>query len=261
MCLKGNACSEQRVCAFYMYKGESSENLKSAKAEHINRENSCVTVNKVAVMLDTSHSSAHHTIHNMLQFHKVWGLDKWLLNWRYVDASQELFCWHNAKGDGFLNCIVTGEKSRVQYFQSQMKRPNKKLHHCCSPEHKKFCTQASVGKVILMLCDHKDPFVEHYTPTGTTATSPSYCDILRNHLRPAVSSECHGLLGTGVLLQHDNARQQTTCLTSLVVSHSRKLLFERLPNSMKMCMRHCTSGYICSQRNFFSWGIQALVKC
>jgi len=60
------------MCAFHVYEGESSENLKSVKAEHINREKSCFTVNKGAVFVDTSHGSAHRTIHNMLQFHKVW---------------------------------------------------------------------------------------------------------------------------------------------------------------------------------------------
>lgn len=60
------------MCAFHMYESESSENLKSVKAEHSKREKSYFTVPKGAVFLDTSHSSANHTIHNMLQFHKVW---------------------------------------------------------------------------------------------------------------------------------------------------------------------------------------------
>ena len=57
-----------------MYEGQSSENLKIVKAEHIKREKSCFTIPKGAVFLDTSHGSAHHTIHNLLQFHKVWVL-------------------------------------------------------------------------------------------------------------------------------------------------------------------------------------------
>ena len=45
-CMKVNGCSEKRICAFHMYEGESSENLKSVKAEHINREKSFFTVNR-----------------------------------------------------------------------------------------------------------------------------------------------------------------------------------------------------------------------
>jgi len=37
-------------------------------------QKSCFTVNKGAVMFDTSHGSAHHTTHNTLQFHKLWVL-------------------------------------------------------------------------------------------------------------------------------------------------------------------------------------------
>jgi hypothetical protein len=124
---------------------------------YIHRETSPVTVNKEAAMLNISHSSSQNTIHNILRFHKGWGLDKWLLNWRCVDASQELFCWHNTKGEGLLNRTLTGGKSQVPYFQSQMKRANKKLHHYCSPKQKKFCTQAPMGKMILMLFgNHQD---------------------------------------------------------------------------------------------------------
>lgn len=115
----------------------------------------------------------------------------------------------------------------------------------------------------MMLWDRQDPFVEHYTSMGTTVASSSYCDILMNHLRPTIRSECQGLLSTGVLLHHDNAGQQTanclydskrdqghlsvppilhTCLTSPIaisksLKHSRWLLLERLSNPTKIYTR------------------------
>lgn len=64
----------------------------------------------------------------------------------------------------------------------------------------------------MMLWDRQERFVEHYTSMGTTVASPSYCDILMNHLRPAIRSECQGLLSTGALLHHDNDGQQTVCM-------------------------------------------------
>jgi len=42
-----------------------------AAVEAIVKENRCVTVNEIAAHLDVSHGSAHHIIHDVLQFHKV----------------------------------------------------------------------------------------------------------------------------------------------------------------------------------------------
>ena len=41
--------------------------------EAIMKENCCVTVNKIAACLDMSHGSAHHIVHDVLQFDKVSG--------------------------------------------------------------------------------------------------------------------------------------------------------------------------------------------
>jgi len=42
-----------------------------AAVEAIVKENRLVTVNEIATHLDMSHGSAHHIIHDVLQFHKV----------------------------------------------------------------------------------------------------------------------------------------------------------------------------------------------
>jgi len=39
-----------------------------AAVEAIVKENCCVTVNEIAVHLDKSHGSAHHIVHDVLQF-------------------------------------------------------------------------------------------------------------------------------------------------------------------------------------------------
>jgi len=44
-----------------------------AAAEAIVKENCCVTVNEIVTHLDVIHGSAHHIIHDVLQFHKVSG--------------------------------------------------------------------------------------------------------------------------------------------------------------------------------------------
>jgi hypothetical protein len=129
--------------------------------------------------------------------------------------------------------------------------------NCAIPTYhnpKKFCPPASAGKVMLTLFwDHQGPLAaEQYTSKGTTVTSASCTssNLLRNYLRPAVGSEHHGLLSIGVLLLHDNARDDQarssvflihpTRVTSLLVTaislgHSRRLLVERLSDPRKKC--------------------------
>ena len=64
-------------------------------------------------------------------------------------------------------------------------------------------------------------------PRGTTVTSAAYSDLLQNHLRPAIKSKRRGLLSSGVLLQHDNARPHTACTTVATITD---LHFECLPH-------------------------------
>jgi hypothetical protein len=51
-------------------------------------------------------------------------------------------------------------------------------------------------------------------PRGLTINSESYCDLLQNHLKPAIRSELCSLLSSGVLLQHDNVHLHTACATA-----------------------------------------------
>jgi len=85
-------------------------------------ENCHVTVNEIAAHLDMSHGSAHHIVHDVLQFHKVSA--RWVpgqltaeLKERRVDACQELLKHFEAKGGGFLRRIVMGDETWVRYHQ------------------------------------------------------------------------------------------------------------------------------------------------
>ena len=75
--------------------------------------------------------------------------------------------------------------------------------------------------------DERGVILEHYMPRGNTVTSATYADLLKNHLRPAIKSKRRGLLSTGVLLQHDNARSHTARST---VTTIQDLSFECLPH-------------------------------
>ena len=99
-----------------------------------------------------SHRSAHHIIHDVLQFHKVSArfmpcqLTAELKE--RVDACQELLKRFEAEGDGFLGRIVTGDETWVHYHQPEAKKVSKEWRHTSSRKLKKFHTQPSAGKVM-----------------------------------------------------------------------------------------------------------------
>ena len=107
-------------------------------------------------------------------------------------------------------------------------KASKEWRHISSPKLKKFSTQSSAGKVLLILFwDEWGVILEHYMPRGNRVTSATYADLPKNYLRPAIKCKRRGLLSTGVLLQHDNARPHTARLT---VATIQDLSFESLPH-------------------------------
>jgi histone-lysine N-methyltransferase SETMAR len=66
-------------------------------------------------------------------------------------------------------------------------------------------------------------------PRGNNVNSATYAELLKNHLRPVIKSKRRGLLSTGVLLRHDNARPHTASSTSAPI---QDLFFECLPHPL-----------------------------
>ena len=115
-----------------------------------------MSVDKIAEILNMSHGSAHHVIHDVLQLHKVSA--RWVpqqltpeFKRRHIEGCEELLRHLEAKGDGFLLRIVTGNETWVHYHQPETKRTNKEWRHSSSPKPKKFQTQPSPGKIMLTL--------------------------------------------------------------------------------------------------------------
>jgi len=80
--------------------------------------------------------------------------------------------------------------------------------------------------MLTLFWDERGLIFEHYMPRGNTVTSATYAD-LKNRLHPAIKSKQHGLLSTGVLLQHYNAWPHTARST---VATIQDLSFECLPH-------------------------------
>lgn len=204
-----------------------------AAVEALVKENRRVILDEIAEVLNMSHGSVYHIMHDILQFHKVSA--RWVpkqltpeLKQRRVDACGELLRRYEAEGDAFLARIVTGDESWVHYHQPETKRASKEWRHTSSPKPKKFRTQLSAGKVMLTLFwDARGVILEDYMPHGVTVTSVTYSELLKNRLQPAIRTKRRGLLSTGILLQHDNARPHTARST---VATIQDLKFECLPH-------------------------------
>jgi histone-lysine N-methyltransferase SETMAR len=130
--------------------------------------------------------------------------------------------------------------------------------------------------MLILFWDERGIILEHYMPRGNTVNSATYADLLKNHLRPAIKFVRRGLLSTGVLLQHDNARPHTARST---VATIQDLSFECLPHppyspdlalsdfhvfgpikeamggksfrQTKSCSRRCMRDCALSQKTFF----------
>ena len=75
--------------------------------------------------------------------------------------------------------------------------------------------------------DYNGPILEHRIPRGSTVTSATYSDLLRENLQPAIRQKRRGLLAMGVCLFHDSARPQTATTT---VSTVEELRLEGMPH-------------------------------
>ena len=115
----------------------------------------------------------------------------------------------------------------VNFYEPERKRQSMEWRHTSSPKPKKVRAQRSAGKVMLtFFWDHSGPILEHYVPRGSTVTSATYSNLLRENLKPAIHQEQRRLLTTGVCLLRDNARPRTATAT---VSTIEELRFECIP--------------------------------
>jgi histone-lysine N-methyltransferase SETMAR len=130
----------------------------------------------------------------------------------------------------FTNGVTSGDETWVHYHIPETKRARLEGCHSSSPKPKKFQTQPSAWKVMLILFrDQKGVILEHYTPRENIVTGASYSDLLKNHLRPAIKTKRCGLLSTGVILHHYNARSRTVRATAATIED---LHFECLPHPL-----------------------------
>ena len=142
-----------------------------------------------------------------------------------------LICFLSSEG---VKPIEIHRRMKVQYgdaclsLQQVYEWTRKFMNGTSSVTRLSLTWSGTPGKVMLTLFwDERRLILEHYMPRGNTVNSATYADFLKNHLRPTIKFKRRGLLSTGVLLQHDNARPHTSRST---VATIQDLSFECLPH-------------------------------
>lgn len=135
-------------------------------------------------------------------------------------------------GDEFLNHIVTGDETWVAYYTPETKRQSSEWHHSNSPTRpRKFKQEPSTRKIMAtVFWDRKGVLLIDFLPRGMTINAERYCDTLTK-LKRAIQNRRRGLLSSGVVLLHDNARPHTAAMTKTQLDKFRWELLDHPPYS------------------------------
>jgi hypothetical protein len=114
--------------------------------------------------------------------------------------------------------IVTEDETWVFHFNPESKRQSLELHHPQPPSNpRKFKQTFSTRKIMAtVFCDRNDVLLVEFMPQGTTINAESYCATLRR-LRYAIQNRRRGLLSSGMMLLHDNARPRAAARTQAML--------------------------------------------
>jgi hypothetical protein len=125
---------------------------------------------------------------------------------------------YHLDGDKFLDHIVTGYETWVSHFTPVSKRQSLEWQHPPSPSKlRKFKQTLSTRKIMAtVFWDRKGVLLVEFMPQGIAINAESYCETLRR-LRYDIQSRRRGLLSSGVMLPHDNARPHAAARTQAML--------------------------------------------
>lgn len=139
---------------------------------------------------------------------------------------------YHDEGNDFLDKIVTGDETWVRFVNVETKEQSKQWMHTHSPNKPKKFKQSYSDKKLMatVFWDRKGMLLTEFMEPGTTITSQTYCETLKK-LRRAIQNKRRGMLTSGVVLIHDNARPHTAARTRGLLEEFRWELFEHPPYS------------------------------
>lgn len=139
---------------------------------------------------------------------------------------------YNDEADIFLKSIVTGDETWVLYDNPETKEQSKQWMHTHSPSKpKKFKQTLTKRKTMAtVFWDQKGVLLVDFMEQGTTINKETYCETLRR-LRRAIQNKRRGMLSSGVILIHDNARPHSANVTKQLLQQFKWEVFDHPPYS------------------------------
>lgn len=187
---------------------------------------------------EISRSVLHVIVTDKLGYHKFCA--RWVpkmltddLRTKRVVSSLTFLERYREQGDEFLNHIVTGDETWVSYVNVETKKQSMQWGHTRSPNagpRKFICKPSSKKLMATVFWDRKGVLLVDFMVQGTTITSEVYRETLKK-LRRAIQNKRRGLLSSGVVLLHDNARPHTAARTQDLLNHFNWEVFNHPPYS------------------------------
>jgi histone-lysine N-methyltransferase SETMAR len=129
---------------------------------------------------------------------------------------------------------VTGGETRVLFVNVETKKQSKHWIHAHAPNKpKKFKQTSSARKPIAAVYwDREGVLMAEFMQQGTTM-SEVYCRTLKKLLR-AIQIKWCGILTSGIVLLHDNARPNSAACTEALLEHFSWELLDHPPYSPEL---------------------------
>lgn len=102
--------------------------------------------------------------------------------------------------------------------------------HSNSPKPKKFKKTHGKKKMATVFWDQNGVLLVDFLEKGQTVTSERYCQTLRT-LRRAIQNKRRGMLSSGIVFLHDNARPHTAHCTVELLEQFKWEIFDHPPFS------------------------------
>lgn len=184
------------------------------------------SIRDLADDFNVSIGSMHTIVKEKLQYHKV--CSQWvprMLTEDHKERRRTLSLEHltrfNTENEQFLRRIVAGDETWCHHFEPEGKQSSMQWKHPSSPKPKKFRVQQSAGKVMLtVFFDIQGPLLLEFLEPNETINSQRYIQTL-DKLHQAIKSKRPGMLSSGVILLHDNARPHVSKATSDALTRKR----------------------------------------
>ena len=202
------------------------------KVHQLVLENRKISIEYIVQETGLSTGTVHTILHEHLSMSKVCA--RWVpkmltpdMKATRVNTSSVLLSRYNVNPENFLSRVVTGDETRVYYYDPPSKFESMEWKHAGSPRTKKFKVSRTTKKVMATVFWDTDGVIHiDYLPRGTTMNGQYYADLLVR-LRESIKEKRRGKIRRGVLLQQDNGPVHSS---KVAMQSVRDCGFELLPH-------------------------------